>query len=63
MAPMKRILTRKWFWVLVTTAGPSLWQVLTATPADEAAAQAESAQQLKAAMAICERLDPKHCGG
>jgi len=60
---MKRILTRKWFWILVTTAAPALWQVLTEKPAEEAVSQTESARQLKAAMAICERLDPKHCGG
>ncbi len=63
MAPMKRILTRKWFWILVTTAAPALWHVLTDTPAEEAAAQAETAAQLKAAIAICERLDPGRCGG
>lgn len=62
MAAMKRILTRKWFWILVTTATPALWHVLSENPDEEAASQAESARQLKAAMAICERLDPKRCG-
>lgn len=60
---MKRILTRKWFWILVTTAVPALWQVLAEKPADQAAAAAESAEQLKAAMAICQSLTPKACHG
>lgn len=60
---MKRILTRKWFWLLVTTAGPALWQVLAGDPAPPAATQAESAAQAKAVRALCHRLDPKACHG
>lgn len=58
---MERIFTRKWFWLLVTTIAPVLWSVLTATPEQEAAKQASGASELKAAMAICERLDPSNC--
>lgn len=58
---MARIVTRKWFWILATTLVPVLWSVLTASPEADAAREAEGAAQLKAAMAICERLDPKAC--
>ena len=58
---MSRIFTRQWFWILVTTVVPVLWQVLSEKPADAAAARAASAEQLKAAMAICQRVDPQHC--
>ncbi len=60
---MKRILTRKWFWLLVGTAAPALWQVLTADALADAARQGESAARLKAAMEVCRHLEPMACGG
>ena len=60
---MLRIFTRNWFWLLVTTIVPVLWTVLTEQPADEAASRADSAAQLKAATALCQRLDHGACRG
>lgn len=58
---MARILTRNWFWILATTVVPLLWQVLVAAPQDEAAGQAATARELKAAHDICKRLDMAGC--
>lgn len=55
---MARIFTRKWFWILLTTLVPALWQVLSEKPADEAAANAE---QARAVATLCQHLDPKAC--
>ena len=59
---MARIFTRNWFWLLMTTLVPVLWQVLTANPADEAAEQAASAAQIRAALAVCQKMDAGPCG-
>ena len=59
---MARIFTRNGFWLLVTTLVPVLWGVLTADPAREAAEQAESAAQIKAALAVCQKMESGPCG-
>ena len=59
---MARIFTRNWFWLLMTTLVPVLWQVLTANPAEEAAQQAASAAQIKAALAVCQKMESGPCG-
>lgn len=58
---MARIFTRNWFWLLVTTLVPVLWQVLTADPTQEAAEQKAQAEQIKAALAVCEKLEQGPC--
>ena len=59
---MARIFTRNWFWLLATTLVPVLWGVLTADPAKEAAEQAASAAQIKAALAVCQKMESGPCG-
>ena len=59
---MARIFTRNWFWMLMTTLVPVLWGVLTADPAQEAAEQKAQAEQIKAALAVCQKLDTGPCG-
>lgn len=60
---MRRILTRKWFWLLVTSVAPVLWQVLAGAPSDDLAPQPPSAAEAKAVKALCHRLDPHACPG
>lgn len=56
---MRRILSRKWFWILVTSVAPLLWQVLAGAPSEVVAPP--SAAQAEAAHALCHRFDPRTC--
>ena len=59
---MSRILTRKWFWILLTSVGPVLWGVLATSPEETARSQAATAAQIKAVAAVCEKLGQRPCG-